>query len=62
MALETLKNVREIRVSTTAEGGRSSTLSKKLKIEPGTLLPEEDVYLSILEQVRPASGELENRR
>ena len=47
--LEILKEVREWRTSSNNE--KASASAKKLRIEPGTLLPEEQLYLAILRQV-----------
>lgn len=47
--LDILKAVRETRTSTSNEKGAAT--ARKLKIEPGALLPEEEVYLAILRQV-----------
>ncbi|KAL9052727.1 MAG: hypothetical protein Q9162_005228 [Coniocarpon cinnabarinum] len=47
--LEILKAARETRTSTTNDKG--SVTAKKLRVEPGSLLPEEEVYLAILRQV-----------
>ena len=49
--LEILKDVREKRIANTGEQGKSNASSKKLRTESGSLVPEEETYLAILEQV-----------
>lgn len=46
-----IKSVRESRIAAGAEQGKSVTTVKKGKSEQGGLLPEEEIYLAILEQV-----------
>ncbi|KAB8345853.1 hypothetical protein FH972_022908 [Carpinus fangiana] len=48
---DVLNAVRESRSSTSNDSAKPAALLKKLKLEPGSLLPEEEVYLAILQQV-----------
>lgn len=52
--LETLQSVREIRTSTSQDPNKLSAAAKKLRPEPGSMIPEEVVYLAILKQVSHA--------
>ncbi|KAI9725130.1 MAG: 26S proteasome non-ATPase regulatory subunit [Chrysothrix sp. TS-e1954] len=50
-ALETLRAVRDARLAPSNDQSKQHTTSKKLRSEQGAMLPEEEIYLSVLEQV-----------
>ena len=49
--LGTINSIKVIRSSASSESTNTSHSPKKSKLEAGALIPEEEVYLAVLEQV-----------